>query len=171
MILLLGAVGWSLFAFGALVHIWHHRRFRDLVSLHFRHSEQLALAVVVAEALLALVIPVAFGLGVDSLLLAACGLAAVLGGGFSIWVGRLVLSGSQLPCACSFSAEPASGWSFLRSLGTLLVLGFVFADHSGAATDLATIAAGTAIGSALFTLPDALAWPATSVALRKELSA
>ena len=35
MTLLVGAVGWSLFAFGALVHIWHYDRFGDLVSLHF----------------------------------------------------------------------------------------------------------------------------------------
>ena len=171
MTLLVGAVGWSLFAFGALVHIWHYDRFGDLVSLHFHRSRPLALGVVGAEALLALVIPVAFATGLSALLMAACVLAAALGAGFAAWVGRLVLSGSQLPCACSYSAEPASPWSLARSLATLLVLAFAFAPHSGAATDTATIAVGAALGVALFVVPDALAWPAASRRLREELAA
>ena len=169
MTLLVGATGWSLFAFAALVHIVHHRRFQNLVSLHIHHSRSVARGVILAETILAVVIPVAYGLGLTALLGAACILAALLGGGFALWVGRLVLSGSQLPCACSYSAEPASPASLARSLGTLAVVAFAFADHSGAATDLATIAVGAALGVACFTLPDALSWPASSRELHREL--
>jgi hypothetical protein len=169
MTLLVGATGWSLFAFAALVHLVHYRRFQNLVSLHLRHSRSVTLGVVLAEAILAIVIPIAYGLGLTALLVAACLLAALLGGGFALWVGRLVLSGSQLTCACSYSAEPAAPASLARSLGTLAVLAFAFADHSGVATDLATIAVGAAVGVACFTLPDALTWPASSRELRQEL--
>jgi hypothetical protein len=170
MILLLGAIGWSLFAFGAIVHVMHFGRFKELMSLHFRHAASIALGVILLEATLAAAIPVAFAAGQTAVLTVACMLAGVLGAAFAAWVGRLLVTGSHLPCACSFSAEPASIWSLFRSLATLLVIAFAFADHAGAATNLATILAGGALGIAVFTLPDALAWPASSQRLREELA-
>ena len=170
MTLLLGAVGWSMFAFGAAFHIWHYGRFEDLISLHFRRARALSRGLVLAEALLAVVIPIAFGFGLSNLLLAASLLAALLGAGFTIWVGRLLATRSPLPCACSYSPQPASMWSLLRSAGTLLVLAFPLADYAGSTENLATIAVGAAIGLALFVLPDTLAWPAAARQMREELA-
>ena len=170
MTLLVGSVGWSLFAFGALTHIVHHRRFLNLISLHLRHARPVAFGVVLAESALAIIIPVAWATDMTALLAAACIAAALLGAAFAVWVGRLVLSGSQLPCACSYSSAPASPASLARSLGTLLVLAFAFAEHAGAATNLATVAVGAATGVAIFALPDAIAWPSASRELHQELT-
>lgn len=170
MTLLIGAVGWSLFAVGALVHLAHHRRFRDLVSLHFRYPGQVAAAIVIVEITIAILIPLAFAADLSILLTAASVAATLLGTAFAIWVARLLLGGSEMPCACSYSAEPASKLSLARSLATLPVLAFAFADHSGAAADTATITAAAALGIAIFTLPDALQWSTDSARLRQELS-
>ena len=174
MIELLGSIGWGLLACGAITHVWHHGRLRELVAMHLDHERPVALAITAAELLLAIAIPL-LAIAESELLQAAALAATLLAVGFFVWIARLLATGSDLPCACSFSAAPTSIWSLLRAacvgLVVLLVLNagtneaFTRVDH------LATFVVGWAIAAAIFVLPEALGWPESSRALMARVEA
>lgn len=173
MIELLAASGWGLFAFGAVTHTWHHRRLRELLAMHIDHERLPAAALTIIELVLAVAIPVAW-FADSSLLPALATTACVVALAFVAWIGRLLLTGSDLPCACSFSAAPTSWWSFARSVWVALVGLFVMAESVealSAATAAATLAVGAALAAAVFVAPEALSWPAASKALLARVDA
>lgn len=172
MMLLIGAVGWGLLAVGALTHVWHHKRLRVLLGLHFDREVPIAAALTGIEVALGLLIAVALFVDVsaiDTLAIAA----ALLGAIFTMWILRLLISRSELPCACSFSATPTSPWSLVRSLGVVLVAALALTDAATVDSPIlvATLAVGAALAAALFVLPDALEWPAASRALLARMRA
>jgi len=173
MMSLLGAVGWGLLATAAVTHLWHHRRLRELLAMHLDHERIPAAALVAAELLLVIGLaatwladhPARTPLGHTAVLVAAV---------FMAWILRLLTSGSELPCACSFSAAPTSWWSFARAACVALA-GFIALapaspeqDH---ATIIATLAVGWALAAALYVLPEALGWPGASQALLTRVDA
>ena len=171
MIALLGSVGWGLLLCGALTHGWHHQRLRELLALHLDRERVPALALTLLEAVLAIAIPLAW-LSETAILPALALIAFVLAGGFMIWIGRLLFSGSTLPCACSFSAAPTSWWSFARAGCVALVGLFAFAPApADLGTDVGTLVVGWSLAAAIFVLPEALGWPEASRALLARVDA
>lgn len=168
---LLGAVGWGLLASGAASHVFHHARFRELLALHLDRERLPAAAIVVLELFFVITIPAA--LLTESAWLRTVALAAsALGLGFVIWIVRLLLQGSTLPCACSFSAAPTSRWSLLRAVSVLLVASYALGDSASVdAATVATLLVGLAIAAAIFVLPEALGWPPASRALMQRVDA
>lgn len=172
MITLLACGGWGLFVIGALVHARHRRRLADLLILHTRHADALAPVVIAIELIISfgLVATWATGLRVGTVLLALTGF--VVGLGFVVWVSRLLLSDSDLPCACSFSSAPTTIWSLVRSAATLLV---VFAAVAPARAEqpgaefAATMLAGLAIAAAIYVLPESLSWHRETERLRQTI--
>ena len=174
MLELLGSIGWGLLACGAITHVWHHGRLRELVAMHVNQDRPLALAITGAEVVVALAIPI-LAIVESGALRVAASAAAVLALGFFVWIARLLATGSDLPCACSFSAAPTSLWSLLRALCVGLVI--LLAINVGNNTELttvdhvATFLVGWAIAAAIFVLPEALGWPAFSRALLARVDA
>ena len=174
MIELLGSIGWGLLVFGAITHTWHHRQLRKLLAMHLDHERIPALALTMIEAGLAVAIAIAF-LG-DFAALTWFALAAlVLASGFIVWIARLLLSNSELPCACSFSEAPTTVWSLARAVCVALVGLLVFANGASGELDsaerVATLAVGWAVASAIFVLPEALSWPEASRAILARVDA
>lgn len=171
MIALLGSIGWGLLAFATITHLRDHRRFRSLLAMHLDHERIPAFGLTTAETVLAVALPVGF-LTEQRWLRWAAAAAVVLGLGFVGWIARLLLSGSSLPCACSFSRAPTTIWSLARAGLVLLVAAFGFADSDPDMTvDVATLATGLALAGALFVLPEAVAWPTASRAIMARVSA
>lgn len=175
MIGLLAAVGWGLLACGAVAHLWHHDTLRRLLAAHLDRERVPAVALTAVEALLAVALPV--GVLSDASWLPAVSVAAfVVAIGFVAWIARLLFSGSSLPCACSFSSAPTTWWSLGRAACVLLVGLFAAGERVrlydvSTATRLATLLVGWAIAWALFVLPEAVTWPATSRALLARVDA
>ena len=172
MTLLLGALGWGLLTFGAVTHLWHHRRLRQLLAMHVDHEAPLATALTAAEAGLAVTIPAAYLAEASALrwfALAAAGLAL----GFVLWITRLLLTNSDLPCACSFAEAPTTVWSLTRASCTVFVGLFATIDtfEQHVPTTLASFAVGLALAGAVFLLPDAISWPSTSRAVLHRIDA
>lgn len=162
--LLVGAVGWGLLAFGATTHVWHHRRLRTLLAMHLDREAVPAFALTVVEVALTIALPVAVIVdGLEAIPLAVG--ATLLGSGFCLWIARLLLTKSELPCACSFSDAPTTVWSLARAAATLTVLALALATHENIADTIATFAVGLAVASGIFVLPDAIAWPTASRAI------
>lgn len=162
--LLLGSVGWGLLAIGAITHIWHHRRLRELLGLHLNHEAVPAAILTGAEVALAILLPVAVIFdAVPRLPVVA--VAAAIAVGFCLWIARLLATRSDLPCACSFSSAPTSVWSLARAGAALSVIALGFAQPASTGLTIATFAVGMAAAGAIFVLPDALAWPTASRAL------
>lgn len=131
------------------------------------------LPLVVAELLLVVALPIAV-LTEASWLRPVALTAALLGVGFVIWITRLLLTGSTLPCACSFSAAPTSRWSLARALCVVLVVAYVFVPAQTASEigeSVATMVVGLAVAGAVFVLPEALGWPPASKALMQRVEA
>ncbi len=172
MILLLGSIGWGLLAFGAITHVWHHDRLRALLALHLDHERLPASLLTATEEVLSLTIPLAFLADWSALAWLSLA-AALLGLGFVGWIGRLLLTGSDLPCACSFSDAPTSWWSFARSVCVLLVATLAVTDvgTGSSAEQVATFAAGWALAAAIFVVPEAVTWPDASKALMTRVDA
>lgn len=159
--LLLGTIGWGLLAIGAITHVWHHERLRELLALHLDHERVPAALLTCAEVGLAVLLPVAYA--VDAIpVLPVVAAASVLAVGFCFWIARLLLARSDLPCACSFSSAPTSLWSLARAVAALSVLGLAAGSSASTALTIATFAVGMAAAGAIFVLPDALAWPTAS---------
>ena len=185
MIELLGAIGWGLLACGSITHIWHHRQLRRLLGMHLDHERVPAAALTAVETALTVAIAVAFLTGHSSLpWLALAGMA--LAAGFIVWIARLLLTESDLPCACSFSEAPTSVWSFARSLcvalvGCLALVNTAWIDagfiSSASPPDwdtgsrVAVLLVGWALASTIFVLPEALTWPDASKALLARVDA
>ncbi len=178
MIELLGGIGWGLLACGAITHVWHHERLRSLLAMHFDHERLPAIALTTVEAGLAVILPISLLTAHWSLPCIALA-ALVLGVGFMAWIARLLLTGSNLPCACSFSDAPTTIWSLARSVCVGLVGLYWFVDvavvtdlgSEAWATRVATLAVGWAIGAAIFVLPEAVVWPSASRALLARVDA
>ena len=169
MITLLACGGWGLFIIGALVHVRHRRRLADLLVLHTRHADALAPVVVALELVISigLVVTWTIGFRAGTVVLALAGLA--IGLGFVGWVSRLLLSDSDLPCACSFSSAPTTIWSLVRSAATLLVgLAALAPDRAAqpGAEFAATLLAGLAVAAAIYVLPESLSWHRETERLR-----
>ena len=164
---LVASVGWGLLALGAVTHLWHRARLRELLAMHFDRPTPLAVALTAIESGLAVALPVALLSDSPALdWLAAA--AALLGLGFVAWIARLLLTDSTLPCACSFSAAPTSIWSLARSACVVPVALFaVLSDPSATAIGdhLAILTVGAGVSAALFVLPEATSWPPASQAL------
>lgn len=156
---LIGAVGWGLISVGALTHLWHHERLRELLAMHVSNARAAAAGLVAVEAVLA----TALAIGV----IAEGGwlpLTSLVGGGvglaFTAWIARLLVTRSSLPCACSFSAAPTSGWSLLRAVAVMTTATLAFVDDGMATAErVAALIAGLALAAALYVLPESLAWP------------
>jgi len=171
MIALIGSVGWGLLACGAVTHVWHRDRLRELLALHLDHERLPAAGLTTLEVILAAAIPASWLAGID-VLVALAVLALALATVFVLWIGRLLLSGSTLPCACSFSAAPTSWWSFARAVAVMLVGLFAIAPPAdGIAIGLGTLTVGWALAAAGFVLPEALSWPESSRALLARVEA
>ncbi len=158
--LLAGSIGWGLIAIGAITHVWHHERLRDLVGRHLDADRSAALALVVAE--VTITAAVALGVLLDGswLPLAAIG-GGLLAIGFVIWIARLLATGSELPCACSFSAAPTSVWSLARAMAVLSI-SLLWATDPASATvgdRVVALAVGLALAGAIYVLPESLGWP------------
>lgn len=159
MILVLGALGWGLITVGAITHVWHHDRLRRLLALHLPFERGVAGVLTGTELAIAIGLFAAVMTGAWWLpTLAACGL--LVGLGFTAWIARLLLTGSTLPCACSFSDAPTTPWSLVRAIAVTSVglLGFVDDTLTGGEV-LAGFAVGLAAAAALYVLPESLAWP------------
>ena len=175
MIELLGAIGWGLLACGSITHIWHHRQLRRLLAMHLDHERVPAAALTAVETALTVAIAVAFLTGHSSLpWLALAGMA--LAAGFIVWIARLLLTESDLPCACSFSEAPTSVWSFARSLcvalvGCLALVNTAWIDAGFISARVAVLLVGWALASTIFVLPEALTWPDASKALLARVDA
>ena len=175
MIELLGSIGWGLLACGSITHIWHHRRLQDLLAMHFDNERPFAFALTAVEVALTIALPIAFITNHQSLGWLALA-ASVLALGFMVWIARLLITGSDLPCACSFSDTPTTIWSFARSLCVGLVACFALVttaaiDGAGAAEQVATLAVGWGVAAAIFVLPEAVTWPTASKALMARVDA
>ncbi len=171
MTLLLGSIGWGLLTFGAITHVWHHARLRELLALHVDREVALALALTAAEVGFAVAIPVLV-LADSGALVFTAGAAGLMAGGFIVWIARLLTSGSELPCACSFAETPTTVWSLARAAATALVTLLALAalpDRIEAS--ISTMAVGLAVGGVVFVLPEALAWPAASKAMLARIDA
>lgn len=164
MMLLLGSIGWGLLAIGAVTHVWHHGRLRMLLAQHVDHERVPAVLLTGLEVLLAVMLPVALFVEPVSHVPFVIA-AALLAIGFCAWIVRLLFSGSTLPCACSFSDAPTTAWSLARAAAVLSVIAFFFGTDESTAMLATALSVGLAIGSAIFVLPDALAWPAASKAV------
>lgn len=160
MILLLSSIGWGLFAAGAITHALHATRLRELLGLHFARAGTLAPALIAVEAVIAVGLPIAYFAGQAAAIIAIAAIAFVFAIAFTAWVVRLLLTDSELPCACSFSSAPTTHWSVLRSAGCLFTALFPLAVTASVGQDIATMLTGAAIAVALFVLPDAMSWPA-----------
>lgn len=171
MILLLGAVGWGLIAMGAITHLWHRGRLADLLAAHLNNEKPAAAALLGIEA--TLVATIAFAVLTNAPWLPVVAVAGtVLGIGFSLWITRLLVTGSELPCACSFSAGPTTRWSLLRAVLVIPTALLAWPASSPAiwptitptiapAAEIVTaLAAGLAVASAVYVLPESLGWPA-----------
>ena len=165
--LLLGAMGWGLFTVGAVTHLLDLERLTFLLSSHTVRFAGIAARLLVAvETSLAVAMPVgffAFGQTLASVVAAAGALLAI---GFTVWVLRLIVTKSALPCACSFSSAPPTPWSLARSAATALIGFFALADPGTWSNDLATLLVGGAIGVVIFVAPDAVVWPQWSQEMR-----
>ncbi len=175
MIQLLGAIGWGLLACGSITHVMHHRRLRQLLAMHFDRERLPAALLTLVEVVLTIALPATLLTQVPSLRWFALA-ALVLAVGFMAWIARLLLTGSELPCACSFSAAPTTIWSFLRSVCVGLVGFYLLVDASAAAvadtsSQVATLAVGWAVASVIFVAPEAFVWPAASRALMARVQA
>jgi len=161
-----GTIGWGLIATGTIGHLLHPESLTESLRVHTRHAQASAKVLTLVEAALTAAIAVALLADWGALRVLSAAGGAALGAGFTIWVLRLWLSGSDLPCACSWSSAPTSRWSVLRAaavMATALLLVPIDASPTVTATALLT---GGAAGLALFLLPDALAWPEESIRLR-----
>lgn len=176
MIELLGSIGWGLLACGSVTHVWHHQQLRRLLAMHLDHERIPAALLTAVEVALTIGIAVAFVGDLAALQWFAVA-ALVLAAGFIVWIGRLLLTGSHLPCACSFSEAPTTIWSFGRSLCVALVglLAVVGGSAGIGGFDLgeriAVLAVGWAVASAIYVLPEALSWPEASRALLARVDA
>lgn len=175
MISLLASVGWGLLAIGAITHIWHHGRLRYLIGMHIDHERVPALALTGVEAVLAIGIPVAWIAGWRALTIFAL-VGGIVGFVFVLWIARLLFSNSELPCACSFSEAPTTGWSLARAGMVPLVVLFglvpdVGVENVATAEALTTLIVGLALASAIFVLPEAISWPDASRALMARVDA
>lgn len=171
----LGWVGWALIAFGAVSHAWHQQRLRDLLSLHLDQSKLAAGALTALEVALAVALPLAYFAQSTPLLRIAAAVATLLAMGFVAWVARLLITSSELPCACSFSQAPTTFWSLGRAICVALVALLAVADEqtfaAAAAEQVAVLLAGAALGAAIFVLPESLSWPPASKALLARIEA
>lgn len=175
-LVLLGSIGWGLLACGAITHTWHHARLRSLLARHLDHERVPALALVSTE--VALVIGLALALRTsDAWLVVFAAASTIMAVGFMVWILRLLLTGSDLPCACSFSDAPTTWWSFARASSVVLVACFLLVDRSSYLGDTtlaettATMLVGFAVAGALFVVPEAVHWPDTSRALLARVDA
>lgn len=159
MTLLLGSIGWGLFVAGGLTHLVHQDRLRDLLAAHVSRPAGPAYALTALLCAIAVAVPVAVLVGVSWAPTAIAVAGAAIGLGFTAWIARLLLSGSKLPCACSFSSGPTSVWSLVRAASTLLIVFLAFASNVDRADAVATLVTGLSAGVALFVLPEAVTWP------------
>lgn len=160
MILFLSSIGWGLFAAGAITHAVHATRLSELLGLHFAGAARLAPLLIAIEGFIAVALPVAFFADVPVVMAIVAAIAFVVAAAFTLWVTRLLLTDSQLPCACSFSSAPTSQWSVLRSAGCLFAVLFPLATSASITQSIATLLTGGAVALAIFVLPEAMSWPA-----------
>lgn len=177
LLVLLGSIGWGLLACGAITHVWHHRRLRGLLAMHLDHERVPAALLTLVEVVLVVGIAASIRGGSQAIMVGLAIAATLLALVFVFWIGRLLVTGSELPCACSFSDAPTTWWSFARAVGVALVASFTFVNLSdyGSATTTAntaaTVAVGWAVGAAIFVLPEAISWPTASKALMARVDA
>ena len=172
---LLGSIGWGLLACASITHIWHQRRLQTLLASHFDRERIPALALTMVELVLSVALPIAVLTDHRALPILALA-AAVLAAGFMAWIARLLVTGSELPCACSFSAAPTSIWSLGRSVCVGFVAFFLLTTagdvaDTGVGEHLAILAVGWAVAAAIFVIPEAVTWPTPSKALMVRVNA
>lgn len=175
MIALLGSIGWGLLACGSITHVWHHQRLRALLAMHLNHERIPAAVLTIVEIVLTVGIAGTFLGNIQTLRWFSL-IALALAIGFIAWTGRLLVTDSELPCACSFSDAPATIWTLGRSISVALVGLLALAGGSRLAaieTDerIGVLAVGWALASAIYILPEALSWPDASRALLARVDA
>lgn len=174
MIELVGSIGWGLLVCGSITHVWHQARLRKLLAMHLDNDRLPAMVLTAVEVVLSIAVAVGFLSQHSSLRWFAIA-AALVAFGFMVWIARLLMTGSDLPCACSFSEAPTSVWSLARAMCVGLVGLFALLGTStdtGTLTErIATLAVGWAVASAIFVLPEAISWPPASKALLARVDA
>ena len=159
MTLLVGAIGWGLLVVGGVTHAWHFDRLRLLLARHLDHELPAAVALVATELVIAAVLALAV-ITATPLVVPVAIVALLLGVGFAGWIARLLLTGSTLPCACSFSEAPTTVWSLVRAAAICLVGLCALALPETVGDRLVGLAVGLGVAATLFVLPEALSWPA-----------
>lgn len=176
MTLALAVVAWGTLATAAWTHAREPRRFGDLLAMHIgdaARAQWAARLTIGTEVVVVLAATVGYFGSLRWLLVASAAAGFVLGVGYVVWVSRLVLNDSGLPCACSFSTAPPSWWSVGRAA---VICGFGFfavaptVAEVGVATGVGFFVAGAALGTALYALPEALTWPAAALALKHQVT-
>lgn len=177
MMLVMAVTAWGTLATAAWAHSLSLDRFGDLLEMHFAHAGRglvMARVVVVVEAAIALAAIGGYFAPIRFLVIAAAVAGFGLGLAYVIWVARLVLADSGLPCACSFSSAPPTWWSVGRAA---VICGFGAFSTAPPVAEVGTgpavglFVAGSALGAAIYTLPDAMAWPRPARALRRQVAA
>lgn len=169
LIVTVALIGWGLITFGAVTHIWHYDNLRRLLAMHVAKPDAAAAMLVATETAVAMAIPVGM-FGSSTFRVTGSATGVVLGVAFTVWIARLLITGSDLPCACSFSDAPTTIWSLARAACViasglpLLVSGAHIAALDAAETFTAH-AVGLAVAGAIYTLPEAVSWPRASTAL------
>ncbi len=165
MILLLGCIGWGLITFGAITHLMDHERLVELLGMHMAKPRLAANALTAVELAVAIGIPVA-ATGAPALLNWFALGAGALGVVFIVWIARLLMTSSSLPCACSFSSAPTTPWSLGRAVLVLATAFLFLVDEQAVSADAASTAAtflvALGIAGAVYAIPEAVAWPASA---------
>lgn len=174
MTLVVAVVAWGTLATATWAHGRSPRRFAELLEMHFgaedraRRGAQVAIAI---EAMITLGALVGYVASLRAVLVASAVAGFVLGVCYVGWVARLVISDSGLPCACSFSSAPPTWWSVARA-GVLCGFGaFIWAPplaEVGGPESVGVFVAGLALGTVVYAFPEAVAWPASAVALKRQ---
>lgn len=163
-------VGWSLLSVGAASHLRHFESLVDQLGNHvaldrprsvrLSRSRLLARVLLLTEAAAALAVPIVLAFGSPSLRTGVGIIGGLIGAAFTTWIGRLLLVGSDLPCACSSSDRPASVWSLVRSIPVMGMVAMAFLGSRELPPNwLALALVALAVGQALYVLPDAMSWP------------
>lgn len=174
MTIVVAAVAWGTLATAAWAHGRAPNRFTDLLSVHFVHRDRASLVarlVIAIEVLLSVGAVVGYFAQLRAVLFMVGLAGALVGAGYTAWVTMLVVDKSGLPCACSFSSAPPTWWSVARAVVICGFGAFIAAPGLpvvGVSTAAALFVAAAGLGTAIYTLPEAMSWPSPARELRRQ---
>ncbi|MFD0560067.1 methylamine utilization protein MauE [Stackebrandtia endophytica] len=125
-------------AIGVIVHVRSPRELPDALAAHAVLPTALvrpvATMVAIAEVGLAVTVVMASILGSNPVAVVALVALAVLFAGYAGYLHRVASTGRSVPCGCSLSREPVTGWTVVRAASFALA-----AAIGAAATPIATL--------------------------------